>query len=81
MTTLVEVELDDGTVVQGAADFGKGSPAHPMSDEELAEKFRQCAAWGGLDREEAETVLGLAWRIEELEDVGELTRHLRRRRA
>src|SRR5919198_2846453 len=53
MTTLVEVELDDGTVVKGAAEFGKGSPAHPMSDEELAEKFRQCAAWGGLDREEA----------------------------
>src|SRR5260221_6075871 len=25
MTTLVEIELDDGTIVKGSADFGKGS--------------------------------------------------------
>ncbi len=52
MTTIITVELDDGSVVKGAADFGKGSPANPMSDAELAEKFRQCAAWGGLDRDQ-----------------------------
>jgi 2-methylcitrate dehydratase PrpD len=46
MTTIIAVELDDGSVVKGSADFGKGSPANPMSDAELAEKFRQCAAWG-----------------------------------
>ncbi len=78
MTTIIEVELDDGTVVKGAADFGKGSPANPMSDEELREKFRQCAAWGGLDSAQASTVLDLVWRIESLADVGELTQHLRR---
>jgi 2-methylcitrate dehydratase PrpD len=78
MTTLVEVELDDGTVVKGAADFGKGSPANPMSDEELSEKFRRCAAWGGLDRQEASAALALAWRIDELADVRELTARLRR---
>ncbi|HEY6098328.1 MAG TPA: MmgE/PrpD family protein, partial [Anaeromyxobacter sp.] len=59
MTTLVEVELDDGTVVKGKADFGKGSPANPMTDEELTEKFRQCAAWGGLGGERAARVLDL----------------------
>src|SRR6202023_1512444 len=69
MTTIVEVELDDGTVVKGAADFGKGSPANLMSDDELKEKFRQCAAWGGLDVEQTRTVIDLAWRIETLEDV------------
>jgi 2-methylcitrate dehydratase PrpD len=78
MTTLIEVELDDGTVVKGRADFGKGSPANPMTDEELSEKFRQCAAWGGLDGERTKAVLDLAWRIEELADVRELTRLLRR---
>jgi 2-methylcitrate dehydratase PrpD len=77
MTTIIEVELDDGTVVKGAADFGKGSPANPMSDDELKEKFRQCAAWGGLDGAQTKTVIDLVWRIEALEDVGELTRHLR----
>ena len=49
MTTIIEIELDGGKVVRGQADFGKGSPANPMTDAELAEKFRQCAAWGGLD--------------------------------
>jgi 2-methylcitrate dehydratase PrpD len=79
MTTLIEVELDDGTVVKGRADFGKGSPANPMTDAELEEKFRECAAWGGLGRAEANKVLELAWKIEELEDVGALTRLVRRK--
>ena len=78
MTTIIEIELDDGTLVKGQADFGKGSPANPMSDEELSEKFRQCAAWGGLDRERTKSVLDLVWRIEELNDVTELTRLLAR---
>ena len=78
MTTIIEVELDDGTVVNGQADFGKGSPANPMTDAELAEKFRQCAAWGGLDRDQTKAVLDLVWRIEELEDIGELMKLLRR---
>jgi hypothetical protein len=48
-----------------------------MSDDELSEKFRQCAAWGGLDRERTERVLDLAWRIETLDDVNALTSLLR----
>ena len=78
MTTLIEVELVDGPILKGKADFGKGSPANPMTDAELEEKFRECAAWGGLRREEADQVLDLAWRMEELKDVSELTRRLRR---
>ena len=78
MTTIIAVELDDGRIVKGSADFGKGSPANPMSDAELGEKFRQCAAWGGLDREQTGSVLDLAWRIEAIGDIGELLRYLRR---
>jgi 2-methylcitrate dehydratase PrpD len=81
MTTIIDVELDDGTVVHGAADFGKGSPADPMSDDELTDKFRQCAAWAGLDAAQTSTVLHLLWHIEALEDVRELTRHLRIKRT
>ncbi|HET9670796.1 MAG TPA: MmgE/PrpD family protein [Casimicrobiaceae bacterium] len=77
MTTIIEIALDDGRVVEGSADFGKGSPANPMSDDELSEKFRQCAAWGGLDRQRTERVLDLAWRIEALDDVNVLTSLLR----
>ncbi|MDQ6619170.1 MAG: MmgE/PrpD family protein [Pseudomonadota bacterium] len=81
MTTIIEIELDDGSVVRGAADFGKGSPANPMTDAELAEKFRQCAAWGGLDRGHTERLLELLWKIDSLDDVGELTRLLQRRES
>jgi 2-methylcitrate dehydratase PrpD len=80
MTTIIEVELVDGRVLKTQADFGKGSPANPMSDAELSEKFRECAAWGGLSREQAEAVLKTAWRIEDVADVGELTRMLRKDR-
>ena len=79
MTTIIEIELDDGTLIKGQADFGKGSPANPMTDDELSEKFRQCAAWGKLDRDRTQAVLDLVWRIEELKDVNELTRLLARR--
>ena len=48
MTTIIDIDLADGRTVSGRADFGKGSPTNPMSDDELADKFRECAAWGGL---------------------------------
>ena len=43
MTTLIDIELADGRRISGRADFGKGSPTNPMSDDELADKFR--LAW------------------------------------
>lgn len=78
MTTLIEIELTDGQVIRGRADFGKGSPANPMSDEELSEKFRQCAAWGGLTKEQTQAVLDVVWKIETLKDVNDLTKLLRK---
>ena len=77
MTTIIEIELDDGTVLKGAADFGKGSPANPMSDDELFTKFRECAAWGGLKRDEAQRVIDLVWKIDDLANVAELASLLR----
>ena len=77
MTTIIEVELTDGKVLKTRADFGKGSPSNPMTDDELSDKFRECAAWGGLDKAKIEQVLKLVWKIEDLKDVSELTKLLR----
>jgi 2-methylcitrate dehydratase PrpD len=77
MTTIIEIELTDGQRIKGQADFGKGSPANPMTDAELAEKFRQCASWGRLGKDAIEEVLKLAWKLEELKDLRDLTRLLR----
>jgi 2-methylcitrate dehydratase PrpD len=76
MTTIVEIELADGRKLSGRADFGKGSPANPMTDAELSDKFRQCAAWGRVPNERAKAILDMLWRIESLPDVNELTRLL-----
>ena len=78
MTTIIEIEMDDGKVIKGQADFGKGSPANPMTDGELSEKFRQCAEWGKLDRHSAQKVLDIVWNIEAVKDVSALTKLLRR---
>ncbi len=77
MTTIIGIELADGRIVSGSADFGKGSPANPMSDGEIASKFRECAAWGGLPKADAEKVVGLVFNLEKLKNIGELTRLLR----
>jgi 2-methylcitrate dehydratase PrpD len=76
MTTLIEIELTDGRTVSGRADFGKGSPTNPMSDEELADKFRECAAWGKLPKVQADKVVDLVFGLEKLKSIRELTRLL-----
>lgn len=63
MTSLVEIELTDGRVLRARAEFGKGSPANPLRDDELIDKFLACLEWGGITpkvgREVAERVLHL----------------------
>ncbi len=76
MTTLIDIDLTDGRRISGRADFGKGSPANPMSDDELATKFRECAAWGRLPRANAEKVITAVFNLEKLKNVRELTKLL-----
>ena len=76
MTTFIDIELADGRKIGGRADFGKGSPANPMSDDELATKFRECAAWGKLPKASADKVVDRVFNLEKLESIRELTRLL-----
>ncbi len=73
MTTIIEIALKDGRTIAGRADFGKGSPANPMSYDEVADKFRGCAAFSRWPSDKAEQVVDLVRKIEYLKDVGELT--------
>lgn len=76
MTTIIDIELVDGRRVGGRADFGKGSPAHPLSDDEVAGKFRECAAWGGLPAANTEKIIERVFGLEKLSHVRDLTRWL-----
>jgi len=78
MTTIIEIALKDGRRISGRADFGKGSPANPMSYEEVADKFRECAAFSRWPRDRAERVIELVRGLEDLRDVRELTALLSR---
>ena len=76
MTTLIDIELADGRKIGGRADFGKGSPANPMSDDELADKFRECAAWGRLPKANTERVIELVFGLEKLGNISALAKLL-----
>jgi len=73
MTTIVEIVLKGGRTISARADFGKGSPANPMSYDEVADKFRECAAFSRWPREKAERVIALVRELERLRDMRELT--------
>jgi 2-methylcitrate dehydratase PrpD len=78
MTTYIDIDLADGRRISGMADFGKGSPDQPMSYDEVAEKFRECAAFVGWDKRRAETVVAMVRDFERLETIGRLTAALSR---
>jgi 2-methylcitrate dehydratase PrpD len=74
MTTIIKIRLKDGRVVSGRSDFAKGSPADPMSYEEVAEKFRDCADFAKWPRDKTEGIIASVRTLERLEDVRGLTR-------
>jgi 2-methylcitrate dehydratase PrpD len=80
MRTIIDVKLTDGRVISGFADFGKGSPTNPMSDDELIEKYMGCANWAGLPRDEARETVDQVLSLERLGAVTDLVA-LRRRAA
>ena len=76
VTSFVEIEFKDGRKVSGRIDYGKGSKANPMTDEEVADKFRLCAEYAGLPADWANGVVEVVGRLETLPDIRELTARL-----
>jgi 2-methylcitrate dehydratase PrpD len=73
MTTILKIHLNDGRIIAGQADFGKGSPALPMTYDEVAEKFRGCASYAGWPDDKATALIAGVRRLEELPDIQALT--------
>ena len=57
MTTIVDIRLRDGRTISGSADFGKGSPVDPMSYDEVATKFLDCAAFANWSSDKAKAAV------------------------
>src|ERR1700688_3580782 len=73
MTTILKITLKDGRTISRRTDFGKGSPSNPMSYDEVAEKFRGCAAFAEWPSAKANEVIELVRKLEDLPDVRTLT--------
>ena len=73
MTTILKITMKDGRTISGRADFGKGSPINPMSYDEVADKFRGCAAFAGWPSAKANQVVDIVRRLEDVSDVRAVT--------
>jgi 2-methylcitrate dehydratase PrpD len=73
MTTILTINMKDGRVIRGIADFGRGSPAIPMSYDEVADKFRENCEFARFSSGRAEEVVNIVRSIESLKSIKELT--------
>jgi 2-methylcitrate dehydratase PrpD len=73
MTTILNLRLQDGRVIHGRADFAKGSPAIPMSYDDVAAKFLDCAAFAHWPSDKAKPLVGMVRDLESLKDIRSLT--------
>jgi 2-methylcitrate dehydratase PrpD len=73
MTTILKITLKDGRTISGRADFGKGSPINPMSYDDVADKFRGCAAFAEWPSAKANQVVEMVRKLEDVANVRTLT--------
>jgi 2-methylcitrate dehydratase PrpD len=76
MTSIIKIHMKDGKIISGRAEFAKGSPANPMSYDEVADKFRGCAEFAKWPSEKAEAIIESVKSFERLPDVSSFTSKL-----
>ena len=73
MTSILKIHLKDGAVITGRADFGKGSPANPMSFDEASTKFRGCAEFAEWPKAKTERIITFTKDLESAPDMSALS--------
>lgn len=76
MTTIIDITLANGKKVSGRADFGKGSPAMPMTYDEVADKFRENAEFAKFPKAKGEEVVAMVRDLESLPSISVLMQAL-----
>jgi 2-methylcitrate dehydratase PrpD len=72
MTSILRIHLKNGKVISGRAEFAKGSPANPMSYDEVADKFRGCGEYAKWPTAKVESVIQSVKSLENLSDMKKL---------
>src|SRR5258706_7298395 len=76
--SLMAVHLKNGKAVSEQADFAKGSPADPMTMEEVKTKFRGCAECAGWSKSKTDAIIEAVSGLERAPDVKQLAKLLTR---
>jgi 2-methylcitrate dehydratase PrpD len=77
MTTILDLHLKDGRTISGKADFALGSPADPMSFDDVAAKFEDGAKFANWPAAKTVKIIEGVRKFEELKDIRALTELLR----
>ncbi len=72
MTTIIDIHMKDGRTISGRADFGKGSPANPMTYHEVADKFRGCCTFAKWPKRKSEALVEMVAQFETLPSIDAL---------
>lgn len=72
MTSILKIHMKDGRVFSGRAEYAKGSPANPMSYDEVADKFRGCGEYAKWPKTKTEGVIAAVKSLENMNDVSQL---------
>jgi 2-methylcitrate dehydratase PrpD len=78
MTSIIKITLKNGKVISGRANFGKGSPADPMTFKETAAKFRGCAEYAEWPKSKTDALIAFVADLEKQPAVDGLTQLLSR---
>ena len=73
MTTIIGMKLKDGRTVSGRTEIAKGNPADPMSFDEVAAKFQDCAAFAKCPLFKVKQIVEMVRRLEDVSNVRTLT--------
>ncbi|MEQ1884993.1 MAG: MmgE/PrpD family protein [Bryobacteraceae bacterium] len=73
MTTILDLHLKDGRTISGKADFALGSPADPMSFDDVAAKFEDGARFANWPTAKAAKIIETVRKFEEIKDIRTLT--------
>jgi 2-methylcitrate dehydratase PrpD len=76
MTSLITVHLKNGKTLTDRADFAKGSPADPMTLDEVSAKFRGCAEFAKWPKNKTDAIINLIGDLERAPNVNDLAKLL-----
>lgn len=73
LTSFLDIEFEDGRKISARADIARGNPLNPMSNDEVAGKFRECAAFARWPRERSEEIIQAVLNLENVARISDLT--------